>query len=87
MKFETFIYASTEQETEKAFLFKYPEDISVDRALFQVGNFVALYHASRALVGEQNHEKALLTTSKGAIHKLRWQVQRGGINQLYNIAP
>ena len=71
MKFETFIYASTEQETEKAFLFKYPEDISVDRALFQVGNFVALYHASRALVGEQNHEKALLTTSKGAIHKLR----------------
>ena len=55
-KLETYLYdlCSVQKEADdpaNAILFKHPSDISIDKALGRVGNFVALYQSTTSLVG------------------------------------
>ena len=55
-KIETYLYdlCSVQKEDDDpaiAILCKYPSDISIDKALSRVGNFVALYQSTTSLVG------------------------------------
>ena len=55
-KIETYLYdlCSVQKEDDdpaNAILFKHPSDISIDKALSRVGNFVALYQSTTSLVG------------------------------------
>ena len=55
-KIETYLYdlRSVQKESDdpaNAILFKYPSDISINKALARVGNFVALYQSTTSLIG------------------------------------
>ena len=55
-KVETYLYdlCSVQKEADdpaNAILFKHPSNISIDKALGRVGNFVALYQSTTSLVG------------------------------------